>query len=71
MFLCLHKELSFHFSPFHMWPGAYVYVMCLSVIDYNTGETLNKPTDILGQVAHPLDLYFIVFYFLVVENTFE
>ena len=71
MFQCLHKEMSFHFLPFHMWPGVHVYVMWWSVIDYNTGETLNKPTDIFGQVAHSLDLYFIVFYFLVVENMFE
>ena len=71
MFQCLHKEMSFHFLPFHMWPGVHVYVMRWSVIDYNTGETLNKPTDIFGQVAHSLDLYFIVFYFLVVENMFE
>ena len=55
--------MSFHFLPFHMWPGAHVYVMWLSVIDYNIGETLNKPTDIFGQVAHSLDLYFIVFCF--------
>lgn len=37
-------------------------------IDYNIGETLNNPQIYLARWFTNLDLYFIVFYFLVAES---
>lgn len=48
---------------FHSCPGAHVYVMCLYIIDYGTGGTLNKPTDVFGQVVCPTGHVFCSFLF--------
>lgn len=51
------KEISFY-STISCVPGAHMYVLCLYIIGYGIEETLNKPTDVFGWVAHPMSHVF-------------